>query len=251
MAETPESSPLQFDRADYGEGTSTQSTCATCSKPIDRVYYEVNGQVVCRHCVAQLQAQLAAGSALGRFTRAAAAGAAAAALGSGLYFGVAALTGYEFGLIAIVVGFAVGAAVRWGSRGRGGWVYQTLAIMLTYLAIVATYIPPVIAALREQDVQELSAVAESDASLGAGAEGAPTGGGSSGTPTLGRFVLAIALLLAIACAAPFLAGLQNIIGLLIIGFGLYEAWKINRRTPLAISGPHAMSRPPQIAVAGA
>ena len=40
-------------------------------------------------------------------------------------------------LIAIVVGLFVGRAVRWGSGGRGGRLYQGLAVVLTYLAIVS------------------------------------------------------------------------------------------------------------------
>ena len=41
----------------------------------------------------------------------------------------------------------------------------------------------------------------------------------------------------IAAALPFLAGFENIIGLLIIGFALWEAWKINRKVELAVVGP--------------
>ena len=54
-------------------------------------------------------------------------------------------------------------------------------------------------------------------------------------------VIAVVLILAIACAAPFLAGFENIIGIVIIGIGLYEAWKLNRRTTVTITGPHAIS----------
>jgi len=39
-------------------------------------------------------------------------------------------------------------------------------------------------------------------------------------------------------AAPFLAGAQNLIGLLIIGFALWEAWKFNARRQVPISGPY-------------
>jgi len=42
--------------------------------------------------------------------------------------------------------------------------------------------------------------------------------------------------------APFLAGFENILGLVIIGFALFQAWKMNRRAPLAISGPYAVGR---------
>ncbi len=58
------------------------------------------------------------------------------------------LTGYEFGLIAILVGYAVGIAVRRGSSGRGGWPYQLLAVGLTYASIVGSYLPLVFAEVR-------------------------------------------------------------------------------------------------------
>ena len=40
-----------------------------------------------------------------------------------------------------------------------------------------------------------------------------------------------------AFAAPFLAAAKAPFFLLIIGFALYEAWKINRRPNLAYQGP--------------
>jgi hypothetical protein len=52
----------------------------------------------------------------------------------------------------------------------------------------------------------------------------------------------------IAFAVPFLSGFENIIGIVIIGIGLYEAWKLNKRAELTISGPHMLGRPPQAAV---
>jgi hypothetical protein len=47
----------------------------------------------------------------------------------------------------------------------------------------------------------------------------------------------------IACIAPFAAGAQNIVGLIIIGIGVYQAWKLNKRQPLVITGPHALASP--------
>jgi divalent metal cation (Fe/Co/Zn/Cd) transporter len=55
------------------------------------------------------------------------------------------------------------------------------------------------------------------------------------------FVVAIILGLGFLYALPFLAGLQNILGLLIIGIALYEAWKLNVRAELSVSGPHRVS----------
>ena len=233
---------VQFDRAEY-ETAPGQAACAECSQPLAGYYYDVNGQTVCERCRYAIESKFASGSGAGRLLRAIGAGVVAAALGSALYYAIAALTGYEFGLIAIVVGFAVGTAVRWGSNGRGGWLYQTLAIALTYLAIVSTYIPPIIeelskvpeaeaAAAPDQPVAEPSAVAQT-AETTADAQG----------EALPRppFAVLLAIVFVIAIAAPFLAGFENIIGLVIIGIGIYEAWKLNRRTELTISGPHTLA----------
>src|SRR5947208_1899296 len=76
-----------------------------------------------------------------RAARAIAFGLAAAVAGSVGYFAVVAMTGLEFGILAVAVGYAVGIAVKKGSRSRGGWAYQTLAVVLTYFAIAATYVP--------------------------------------------------------------------------------------------------------------
>jgi hypothetical protein len=49
---------------------------------------------------------------------------------------------------------------------------------------------------------------------------------------------------ALSLAAPFLGGAQNAIGLLIIGFALWEAGKLNRRRQLAITGPYQLGTAP-------
>lgn len=45
------------------------------------------------------------------------------------------------------------------------------------------------------------------------------------------------ILFIFALALPFMSGLQNILGLLIIGFGLYQAWQMNIKTKLNFQGP--------------
>lgn len=228
--------PLQFDRAEY-EQPPAAASCARCQQHLSRSYFQVNGHVVCESCARALEAERTGGSRMGRVVRAVGAGFGAAVLGALLYYGISALTGYEFGLIAIVVGFGVGAAVRWGSNGRGGWAYQALAIALTYLAIVSTYVPPIIKSIRELPSQTATA----DAGVSNVSAETDANAADRTPPSAGRFALAIGLLLVIACAAPFLAGFQNIIGIVIIGIGLYEAWKLNRRTPFDISGPHPVT----------
>lgn len=256
MVETPEPPahevPIQFDKAELAGAVS--GTCRTCKTPIGGTYYEANGHVICERCWAQIQTGEAEGSGMGRFLRAAFFGSLAAALGSAIYYGVAALTNMEFGLIAIVVGLMVGAAVRHGSGARGGWLYQGLAMFLTYASIVSTYIPPIVKSIREQSQQPKIADAGAQATPAAiGATPAPAATASPAVAVqpepqvpsnpLAALLFALLFLLAIAFAAPFLAGFENIMGIVIIGIGLFEAWKINRRVPLVITGPYRVGAP--------
>ncbi len=236
------SDPLQFERAELA---SAPAACTQCQQPIGSTYYEAKGNVVCVRCQIALRSQQSGGSGSARFLRAALFGSLAAALGSALYYGVRALTGYEFGLIAIVVGLMVGGAVRAGSKGRGGWLYQSLAMFLTYGSIVSTYVPDIVKEVRSQaKKQEATAAAGTTtpavASPAAPQPAAPPAAenAAGGAPGL---LLAVVLLSAIAIAAPFLAGFQNIMGLIIIGIGLYEAWKMNRRVEITFSGPYRVA----------
>ena len=62
--------------------------------------------------------------------------------------------------------------------------------------------------------------------------------------SIGGLLIGLGFLLLLACAAPFLAGVENIIGLVIIGIGMYQAWKLTRRVPLVITGPHTLAASP-------
>ena len=240
---------LQFDRVE-GQSAQPPGTCAACGQPIRDAYYEVNGRVLCDRCRRAVEANWAAGSSAGRFGKAVGLGLAAAAAGSALYYGVLALTGYEVGLIAIVVGFLVGAAVRKGSNGRGGWRYQALAMFLTYTSIVSSYVPLLIREARTQerstfqgaDSLDVASAADSAAALmGLDSVGLPVAAADSAAgaevPGPENPVRLLLLGIGLIYALPFLAGFENVIGLLIIAIGLYEAWKLNKRAELSIAGP--------------
>jgi len=243
---------LAFDRAEFNEGARRTLSCGFCNQDLYKNYFEVNGRTACERCRYEVEQQLTGHSPGMRFTRAFAAGMAAAGIGAAIWYAVAALTGYEFGLIAVAVGVLVGYAVRWGSRGTGGWVYQSLAIFLTYMSIVSTYVPTMIAEMQKmaESDQQVAVVQQSDASAESVEVSESTSGAvesDTGKVTLGGMIVGFSALLVLAAAIPFLGGFENIIGLLIIGFALYEAWKINRRTPLQISGPYRIG---DVAAAG-
>ncbi len=146
---------LQFDRAEFSDSGSPAHSCSGCDQAISGTYFEVNGSVVCDTCRSALAAAMTGGSGFVRLVRAVLFGSLAGVLGAGIYFAILKITGWEIGLIAIVVGLMVGGTVHKGSRGRGGWLYQLLAMFITYCAIVATYVPFVWdgyqAELRRQD----------------------------------------------------------------------------------------------------
>lgn len=247
--------PLQFERAELQEPAAVEAQglqCAFCKTPIRSAYFDLNGHTTCDACRLQAEAEIRTRPGVRGFLRALAAGCGAALLGSAIYYGVRELTGYEIGLISILVGFMVGGAVRWGARGKGGWVYQSLAIFLTYMAIVSTYIPVIVQSFLEGAEGEAQVVESAPAAPAPAAAAPPAAGvqpakaaavpeeDSEAEAGLGTMLLGIGAVFLLAMAAPFLAGLENIIGLLIIGFGLWEAWRLNKRSQMAILGPYAI-----------
>jgi hypothetical protein len=226
---------LQFDHAEY---TGDQPlTCGSCEHTIAHVYHEMNGRLFCDRCRRNVEIAVNSGSRLSRAIRAIVAGSAAAVVGSLVYFGVTKLTGYELSLVTIFIGYIVGVAVRWGSNGRGGWAYQALAILLTYFAIVSTYAPTVVEAMVDASRRQAEQVSTAQAPAAATAHAA------DGKASIARFAAMVAVLSLIVCVAPFLLGVKNLIGLVIIGVGLYQAWKMNRRLTLNFSGPHRIRGP--------
>lgn len=59
---------------------------------------------------------------------------------------------------------------------------------------------------------------------------------------LTSYLLGYLLIFAFALVAPWLAGFSNIIGWLIIGFGVYQAWIMNKFLPIEIKGPFEIKK---------
>lgn len=245
--------------ADATQGGDGSPTCTSCSRLITDRYHEANGAIVCSMCRAKIEAELNSGSGAGRFVRALGFGFAGAIAGALLYFAVLKLTGYEIGLIAIVVGFLVGRGVQMGARGRGGWKYQTLAVALTYSAIVVTYVPFIVEELH-RNPGELSALVGDSLATGVGGTGTPDLASAADVAALPgdttvvaaeatqaplwTIPIALLVLFVMAAAMPVLAGVENIIGLAIIGFALYQAWSMNKRVVVNFTGPYRVGPAP-------
>jgi len=236
----PDEGELQFDRAEPAGGPAG-STCAACRRPITGAYFEINGQVVCASCRDAVIAQWTRGGSAGRFAKALGLGLLAMIACSVVWYAVLKLTDSQWGILAVVVGFVVGTAVSKGSNGRGGWRYQALAIFLTYTAIVSSYVPFIIEGIQERSAQVSDeAAARPDSLVKVDSEKAAV----AEPPSAGAFVLGVVFLLGLLYATPFLAGLENAIGILIIAFALYEAWKLNKKAELKITGPYQVGAGP-------
>ena len=276
---------IQLDRAEYPLLPSSGVTCGSCSVNIEDVYYAANDTLLCAGCSAKAGGAVVSRGAfgrLGRFTKASLFGSMAAALGAGIYYAVLVGTGYQVGLIAIVVGVLVGKAVNYGSRGRGGWRYQMLAMFLTYLAMATCFVPAAIQGARQASAEEMKKLEQMAAAHGT--DGAPSPislPGQAVTPAaapadvasstaasapadadldpinnsllqmvtyakttsgLMRLLLALAITMLGILSLPLLVGFESPITLLIIAFGVFEAWKYNKRVHVEVSGPHQIQR---------
>jgi hypothetical protein len=184
-------------------------------------------------------------------------GLGAGLLGALIWLAVRRIAHLEIGLIALLVGYMVGKAVRKGSGGRGGRGYQVLAVVLTYCCIAANYMPDVLEALMHRTATPSSKTAAHSGKNAKGDAGSSktnavdhTGSASDDAPRANsgaaKVIGSLALLIVVfkvSLIVPFLGGSKNAIGLLIIGFALWEAWKFNARRRLPITGPYSIGQP--------
>ena len=235
---------LDFEHAE--DSSPKSNSCAQCATPITDRYYTIGEHVLCESCQLAIKSAKAPGNAATRFLGAGGLGIIAAAIGCGVWMLVTELTGYEIGLIAIAVGYIVGMAVQIGSRGVGGVVYQSLAVFLTYTAIVMTYVPmlasvPVDSEEFQRGVEGGQLESEYGTPLEATGPAADEFAEQPSeppvvTPNEGALI-AWAAVIPIAYAVPFLLGFENAIGILIIGFALWQAFRMNARQSLDLQGP--------------
>jgi hypothetical protein len=214
---TTHDEPIGFDRAEFAprpEGSAT--VCSFCRKVVEGEYWQISERIACAACRSGLVRDLEQAQSRRALLRAARSGALAAALGSIAWIIVTKVTGYELGIIAIGIGFAVGKAVRKGSGGVGGPRYQAMAMFLTYSAIALANIPGILEVVKNSQASAPPPVTP---------------------PGLLQMIFAWSFLIGFAYAVPFLAGPQNFMGIIIIGIGLYEAWKFTRAVPIPILGP--------------
>lgn len=234
-------------------------TCAGCTQAIPDFYYRSAGHRFCYDCASGIQERLIGGSPTRRFSRATLLGILAGVAGCVVYYVIREVTGRELAIVAIGVGYLVGTAVARGADHRGGWVYQLLAVFLTYTAIVLTNVPQIIQLLNQGAFAPQQAA--NNAPVPAAAAGGAAGPAKAGKAVRPAFapnqfgnmapwkaaimlvlllLAALAVLMITAYVLPILVGFHHPMLFLILGFALYEAWMLNRRHRMTLEGPFAI-----------
>lgn len=192
--------------------------------------------MACEGCVQELERQQPKDAHSG-YVRGLLFGVGAAIIGMICYAGFTILTGFYIGYVSLAVGWLIGKAIMFGSRGIGGRRYQIAAVILTYAAVSLAAVPIAISsyvkAKSEVQSTQLKQKPPSTAATGQSEETRPTA-----KPAFGAAILQ---LLALGLASPFLElqdPFHGIIGLIILIVGIRIAWKITTGTRRAdIQGP--------------
>ncbi len=213
--------PVDFSQARPIAGAAGAAACVMCRRQIQGAYFSTGGKTFCGPCRDRVVAQYG-GSAGGGATRAVKAiglGIGGGLVSAALISGIGIATGLQIGIISILAGFIVGRAVRMGSENRGGLGYQFLAAGITYFASTL--------GLAIQAFYEMSQ------------------SGSEHVTGLAAVLTALFLVV----AGPFLLGANGILFIVIVGFGVWRAWKMNGAIRVNFTGPHPLYTPPPVSAA--
>lgn len=230
---------LQFDRAE-APIAETGDGCTACRKPFGESYYLVGQQRICPACRDSVQQSLASGSKGGRLIKATILGLLAALTSGALWAFIIIQFDIVIGLVAIGLGLLIGAAVRKGSEGRGGRGYQVLAVSLTYLGIAVGYS----GALIPMAMKSNPAIAPENSPAAPGSPAASPAAAPAPAPpeqppvSAGGCLVSLFILAGIGLASPVLIAKESPITFLILGFALWEAWKLNRGISVQMTGPY-------------
>jgi hypothetical protein len=229
-------------------------------------YFTLSDKSYCGSCKVGIEQVVASGRKPAAFFKALLFGTGAALAGAIVYYGVLALLELEIAIVAILIGYMVGYAIR-RAVPSGGRRYQILGAALTYFAVGAAYMPIAIKGARESNKTVAGPTARHDSSRTT----SRVADSSTSTPSrdttvrsdsvvaAGKsakkqrsFFVASGLLIAFSLALPVLVIFgsmpSGLISALIIGLGMRQAWRMTAAPNLAFLGPLKVSAPPMPSV---
>ena len=211
--------------------------CAGCQTRLEAEYYEINGRPFCTDCREKIEAVAETPRGLMPLAIAAIFGLGAALAGAAIYYAVIAITHFEIGLVAILIGYMVGYAVRKGAGGRGGLRFQVLAALLTYGAVGLAYTSLAVkAGIDEHRAAHANGAQASADAPSAGAEA--SSGTAPATPSTALFLAYAAGLVASLPVLVVIGSMPSgLITALIIFIGIRQSMRMTAAPVLQISGP--------------
>jgi hypothetical protein len=215
--ETPTGSDeLQFDRVITASTASAAParlsvTCAACHTSIETEYFHVNGNIFCGRCRTAVESAARTPQGVIPLITAGVFGLGAGIVGAVIYYAVIAIAHVEVGIVAILIGYMVGYAVRKGARGRGGLRFQVLAVALTYASVALAYAPIAVRGM---------------------------------APGLGALVFLLALIAALPVLTVVGSFPSGLISAFIIFIGMRQAWRMTGAPRLEVRGPYRVGAAP-------
>lgn len=199
---------MDFSRAEYEGDAPATAQCAACKTALTHEYWTAGNASVCRSCAEQLKAGPPKGGGFLRVVKALALGCGAGLLGAIGYGAIIHFARVELALVTIFIGWFVGRAVKRGSEGRGGRLYQVMGAVLTYVWCMMAYVPDLVEALGQRDDPP-------------------------------PFLVSLLISPFVALIIPFM-GEMGVLGILILAFGVWRGWREPARVDPVVNGPFAL-----------
>jgi len=247
------SEELQFDRV-ISESTSSAPpsqlavTCAVCQTPSETEYFDVNGSILCSRCRTVAESAAEAPRGFVALMTAGVYGLVAGVVGAIVYYAVIAIAHLEIGIVAVLIGYMVGYAVRTGARNRGALRFQVLAVALTYASIALAYTPIVVKQTVGAGRSARNARAATTSSDGNSTAAIESGRATTKRPGGLRVLLSFVILAGLIATLPVLAVIgsfpSGLISAFIIFIGMRQAWKMTGAPRLQVLGPFRVGAVP-------
>jgi hypothetical protein len=207
---------LQFDRVITASTSSAAParlsvTCVACHASIETEYYHINGNIFCSRCRTAVESAARTPQGVIPLITAGVFGLGAGVVGAVIYYAVIAIGHVEVGIVAILIGYMVGYAVRKGARGRGGLRFQVVAVALTYASVALAYAPIAVKGL---------------------------------APGVGASVFLLALIAALPVLTVLGSFPSGLISAFIIFIGMRQAWRMTGAPRLEVLGPYRVGAAP-------
>ena len=249
--------PLTFDNTAPAQPAA--QVCTKCGAALRGSYHLLGESMICGKCRMEIDEKQTGGTGASRFLRATVFGIGAGIAGAAIYYAFVKITNLEWAMITAIVGLMVGKAVHFGSHRRGGRKYQVMAVIVTYFSLSLAYLPFALEGVKEgvdgksgtdstsvsQPTDSVAARAHGD-SIDAAARASVDSfrANASAGDQAALIGIGFLALLAFLAILPVMVGMTSPLSALIMAFGLWEAWKMNRgEMAVTVTGPFRLGAP--------